>query len=154
MRNIKIEAKIRLVISLILDFLLLAILFKSITIAFVKDCTNLYFCYMGKKSNALFKRLLPILWNKYFISVISIIVWVCFFDKNDLLSQYQLTKKLKQLRTEEKYYQGEIEKNKSDMNELRTNPASLEKFAREKYLMKKDNEEIFVIVKDSLKQIK
>ena len=109
---------------------------------------------MGKKRKAFFKKLLPILWNKYFISVIAIIVWVCFFDKNDLLSQYQLTKKLKQLRTEEKYYQGEIEKNKSDMNELRTNPASLEKFAREKYLMKKDNEDIFVIVKDSLKQIK
>ena len=39
------------------------------------------------------------------------------------------------------------------MNELRTNPANLEKFAREKYLMKKDNEEIFVIVKDSAKKI-
>ena len=96
--------------------------------------------------------LIPVIWNKYFISVAVIIVWVCFFDKNDLLSQYQLSQKLKQLRTEEKYYQDEIEKNKNDMNELRNNPASLEKFAREKYLMKKDNEEIFVIVQDSLKK--
>lgn len=77
------------------------------------------------------------------------VIWVIFFDKNDLLSQYQLRQKLQQLRTERNYYETEIAKNKNDMNELRTNPENLEKFAREKYQMKKDNEEIFVIVKDS-----
>ena len=77
-----------------------------------------------------------------------------FFDKNDLFSQYELIQKLKKLQAEEKYYQTEIEKNTNDMNELRTNPASLEKFAREKYLMKKDNEEIFVIVKDTSSTLK
>ena len=75
-----------------------------------------------------------------------------FFDRDDLLSQYRLTQKLKQLRTERNYYQEEIKKSKNDMNELHTNPANLEKFAREKYLMKKDNEEIFVIVKDTVKK--
>lgn len=79
----------------------------------------------------------------------AIVVWVAFFDKNDLMSQYELTQKLKQLQTERGYYNQEIEKSKNDMNELRTNPSNLEKFAREKYLMKKENEEIFVIVKDS-----
>ena len=83
--------------------------------------------------------------------MVAVIVWVTFFDKDDVLSQYQLTQKLKELRTDRNYYQTEIEKSKNDMNELRTNPANLEKFAREKYLMKKDNEEIFVIVKDSAK---
>ena len=83
--------------------------------------------------------------------MVAVLVWVTFFDKDDLLSQYQLRQKLQQLRTEEKYYQTEIDKNEHDMNELRTNPANLEKFAREKYQMKKDNEEIFVIVKDSVK---
>ena len=68
------------------------------------------------------------------------------------MSQYELKQKLKQLRTEQKYYHDEIEKSKYDMNELKTNPANLEKFAREKYLMKKDNEEIFVIIKDSTKE--
>lgn len=67
-----------------------------------------------------------------------------------MFTQYELTQKLKQLRTEEQYFRTEIEKSKSDMNELRTNPANLEKFAREKYLMKKDNEEIFFIVKDTV----
>ena len=70
------------------------------------------------------------------------------------MSQYELRQKLRQLRTEQKYYLDEIAKSKNDMNELKTNPANLEKFAREKYLMKKDNEEIFVIVKDSGKVTK
>jgi len=87
--------------------------------------------------------------NKYFISLVAILVWVIFFDRDDVLSQYRLNRKLKQMQTDEKYFKDEISKNKSDMNELRTNPANLEKFAREAYLMKKDNEEIFVIVRDS-----
>ena len=106
------------------------------------------------KKKSFWKKVFPILWNKYFISVVAIIVWVAFFDKNDLMSQYELRQKLHQLRTERYYYEDEIEKSKNDMNELRTNPANLEKFAREKYLMKKDNEEIFVIVKDSTKGAK
>ena len=107
---------------------------------------------MGKKKIFKWKKILPILWNKYFISVTAVIVWIAFFDKNDFMSQYELRQKLKTLRTEQKYYLDEIEKSKTDMNELKTNPANLEKFAREKYLMKKDNEEIFVIVKDSTKK--
>lgn len=87
--------------------------------------------------------------NKYFISLIAVTVWVVFFDKDDVLSQYQLRKKLHQLKEEKNYYSNEIEKSSHEINELKTNPANLEKFAREKYLMKKDNEEIFVIVKDS-----
>lgn len=105
---------------------------------------------MAKKRKSLFKIILPIISNKYFIAVLALSIWVTFFDKDNLFSQYELTQKLKQLKTEEKYYQSEIEKNKNDMNKLRTNPANLEKFAREKYLMKKDNEEIFVIVKDTV----
>ena len=108
---------------------------------------------MGKKRKPFFKLILPFILNKYFISVLAICVWVTFFDKDDLFSQYELTQKLKQLKAEEKYYQMEIEKNKNDMNELRTNPRNLEKFAREKYLMKKDNEEIFVIVKDTVLKV-
>lgn len=105
---------------------------------------------MGKKRKPFLKILLPIILNKYFIFVLAVAVWVAFFDKDDLFSQYELTQKLKKLKTEEQYYKTEIEKSKNEMNDLRTNPANLEKFAREKYLMKKDNEEIFVIVKDTI----
>jgi cell division protein FtsB len=107
---------------------------------------------MGKKKRSFFKMLVPVILNKYSISIAAIIVWITFFDKDDLLSQYQLRQKLHQLRTERNYYKDEIKNSKNDMNELRTNPANLEKFAREKYQMKKDNEEIFVIVKDTVKK--
>ena len=130
---------------------MLAILFKSTTNSFEKDCFLSYICFMAKKIS-FWKKILPFVLNKYFISIVAILVWITFFDKDDVLSQYQLRQKLEQLRTERNYYQEEIKKSKNDMNELRTNPANLEKFAREKYLMKKDNEEIFVIVKDTVKK--
>jgi cell division protein FtsB len=62
-----------------------------------------------------------------------------------------LRQKLRSLETEKKYYINEIAQNKKDLLELRTNPANLEKFAREKYLMKKENEDIFVIVNPNKK---
>lgn len=53
---------------------------------------------------------------------------------------------LKSLEDEKTFYQEEIKQTNKDLYELQSNLKSLEKFAREKYLMKKDNEEIFVIV--------
>jgi cell division protein DivIC len=92
--------------------------------------------------------------NKYSVTLFLVIAWVVFFDKDDLLSQRQLRNKLYQLQDEKKYYQQEIKKSNEDINELKTNPENLEKFAREKYLMKKANEEIFVIIKDSTSFLK
>ena len=84
--------------------------------------------------------------NKYTITFVVALVWVLFFDKNDIFSQVKLTNELRDLETDKRYYLLEIGKNKSDINDLQTNAASLEKFAREKYLMKKDNEDVFIIV--------
>lgn len=109
---------------------------------------------MGKKGKKIRKILLSVVWNKYFISVLAVIAWITFFDKDDLVSQYELRQKLNQLKTEQQYYMDEIEKSRHSMEGLRMNSATLEKFAREKYMMKKDNEEIFVIVKDSTKGMK
>ena len=106
---------------------------------------------MGKSKKKIGKFFRSFFINKYFISLLIVTVWVCFFDKDDVLSQHQLRKKLHQLQEEKKYYSDEIVKSSEEINELKTNPANLEKFAREKYLMKKDNEEIFVIVKDTIK---
>lgn len=90
--------------------------------------------------------IIKILKNKYFLTIIALVVWLIFFDKNDVSSQYSLIKKLQKLNTEKEYYIQEIENNTREINELQTNTKSLEKFAREKYLMKKDNEDIFIIV--------
>ncbi|MGZ6416612.1 MAG: FtsB family cell division protein, partial [Bacteroidia bacterium] len=63
-----------------------------------------------------------------------------------LKTQIDLRKQVKQLTEERNYYAKEIQGITSDINELYTNPKTLEKFAREKYLMKRDNEDIFVLV--------
>jgi cell division protein FtsB len=91
--------------------------------------------------------ILKVLKNKYVLTTIGIIVWLLFFDKNDVYTQWELNKKLNKLESERDYYISEIKNNKSDIEELETNKESLEKFAREKYLMKRDNEDVFIMAK-------
>ena len=90
--------------------------------------------------------MLAVLKNKYFLTVIALIVWLAFFDKNDIFTQYELIEKCQKLEREKEYYLAEIDNNRKNLNELRTNKKSLETFSREKYLMKKDNEDVFVFV--------
>jgi cell division protein FtsB len=70
-----------------------------------------------------------------------------FFDRNNVISQFELRSKLNQLQDNRTYYIEEMKKDRQDMKQLLSNPKNLEKFAREKYLMKKDNEDIFLIVR-------
>ncbi|MBS1531401.1 MAG: septum formation initiator family protein [Bacteroidetes bacterium] len=93
------------------------------------------------------KRLLGLFRNKYFVVTVAFAVWMIFFDKNDLFSQYQYHSQLSKLKHERDFYQRETAKVHQELDELTTNKEMLEKFAREKYLMKKDNEDVFVIVK-------
>lgn len=86
--------------------------------------------------------------NKYAITGILFGLWMLFFDQHDIVSQLQLQSELRQYEEDKEYYRKRITETEKDLNELLTNEDNLEKFAREKYLMKKDNEEVFVIVKD------
>ena len=88
----------------------------------------------------------PFLKNRYAITGILFSIWMLFFDQHDLISQIQLQRELNQYEEDKEYYREQIKKTEQDLNELLTNEDNLEKFAREKYLMKKDNEEVFVIV--------
>ncbi len=97
------------------------------------------------------KKILLILKNKYLLTIIGLLVWVIFFDKNDLGTQLELRQQVKQLEKERNYFSQEISVITSDIKELTTNPNTLEKFAREKYLMKRNNEDIFVIVENKKK---
>lgn len=94
------------------------------------------------------KRLIDLFRNKYFLVTAAFAIWMIFFDKNDLFSQYQYHQQLSKLKQERDFYQKETAKVTKDLDELTTNKEKLEKFAREKYLMKKDNEDVFVIVKE------
>lgn len=89
--------------------------------------------------------ILKILKNKFFLVIIGLFVWLLYFDRNDVFTQLDLVSKCNKLNNEKEYYIAEIEKNKKEIIELQTNKESLETFAREKYLMKRDNEDVFVI---------
>ena len=93
-------------------------------------------------------RLLYLFKNKYFLVSTAFLVWMVFFDRNDLFSQYEYHQQVSKLQQERDFYQKETAKVHQDLDELTTNKEKLEKFAREKYLMKKDNEDVFVIVKE------
>jgi cell division protein FtsB len=97
------------------------------------------------------KKLWAVLKNKYLITVVIMAVWLLFFDKNDIFSQYDRHQQVKKLENEANYFRSEIEQNKKELKELQSDPKQLEKFAREHYLMKKDSEDIFVIVEDTLR---
>lgn len=94
-------------------------------------------------------KVLPILKNKYYLAAIIFVVWIAFFDRNDLITQYKYRHDLNDLKRDKEYYLEENIKIKEDLKELTTNQKQLEKFAREKYLMKKDNEDIFILVPES-----
>ncbi|RZA01765.1 MAG: septum formation initiator family protein [Sphingobacteriaceae bacterium] len=98
------------------------------------------------------QRLIDLFKNKYFIVTVAFIVWMLFFDKNDLVSQVEYRQQVNTLKEERDFYIKETEKVTKDLDELTSNPQKLEKFAREKYLMKKDNEDVFVIVKEKVQE--
>jgi cell division protein DivIC len=83
--------------------------------------------------------------NKYFLATAFFISWMLFFDHNDLFLQRQRANELAELKETKAYYQSQIDQTRKDVEEIRINTASLEKIAREKYMMKKDNEELFII---------
>jgi cell division protein FtsB len=91
------------------------------------------------------KKILGYLRNKYFTATMLFLVWICFFDRNDIISEAKLIYKINKLKTERTYFQKQTDIATEELKELQTDPASLEKFAREKYLMKKDNEDVYVI---------
>jgi cell division protein DivIC len=88
--------------------------------------------------------------NKYFLSITAFIVWILFFDPRDVFTQIEHRRELNELQVSKAWYQKEIEKESVEAEQLRSNPATIEKYAREKYLMKRDNEDIFIIPEKSV----
>lgn len=83
--------------------------------------------------------------NFYFLFGISFFVWMLFIDSNDFYTQYQLNQKRRNLEDQKTYYLEKIAEVKNEREELFSSNKKLEKFAREKYLMKKETEDLFII---------
>ena len=83
--------------------------------------------------------------NKYTIASISFLAVILFFDKNDFFTRKIRDKELNDLLKSKAHYQKEIAAEQLELERLKNNPATLEQYAREKYMMKKENEDLYII---------
>jgi cell division protein DivIC len=83
--------------------------------------------------------------NKYTIVLAIFFIWITFFGDHSLIVRYQTKSKINEMEKELEFYKEEIKSNKRKMNELNSNAENLEKFAREQYLMKREDEDIYII---------
>ena len=90
-----------------------------------------------------------IITNKYLIAFVAFALWMLFFDRNDVSLQLQRFNELNTLQNSEILLNQQIADTKHELELLKTNPETLEKYAREKYMMKKENEDLFIVTIDS-----
>jgi cell division protein FtsB len=91
------------------------------------------------------RKVISTLSNKYLIVLIVFAVIILFTDHNNIFEQIDRKQELRELQEKKAYYQQEIGKTKKQLVDLSNNSAALEKYAREKFLMKRDSEDVFVI---------
>jgi cell division protein DivIC len=89
--------------------------------------------------------------NKYVLTAIGFGIWILFIDDRDFITtHFRHVSELHNLEAQKKYYENQISGVQAELDQLKRNPATLEKYAREKYLMKQDNEDLYLI-KESAK---
>jgi len=90
--------------------------------------------------------------NFYFICSILFLIWMLFFDSNDLFLQFKRTSRLNQLHAKQEFYTDKINAVEEDRKELLSDEELLEKYAREKYLMRKPTEDLYIVVEKPKEQ--
>ena len=83
--------------------------------------------------------------NKYLIAIVGFLIWMAFFDPKDWGLIYTRTQKLKALEKSELELTGQIAATRKELYMLKSSAENIERFAREKYLMKRDNEDVFTV---------
>ena len=100
-----------------------------------------------------FLRYLSIIFfNKYLLAASLFAVWMLFFDRNDFFTQMQRKKELAEIEEGKEYFAKKIAEGKKFSSDIRSNADAVEKFVREKYLMKRDNEDLYLIQKPAAKE--
>jgi cell division protein FtsB len=92
------------------------------------------------------KKYLKYTKNFYFVFTFAFVIWMVFIDSNDILTQFKLRSKLNELEKQKEFYLERKAKIQEEREELMSNMELLEKFARERYLMKKGSEDLYVVV--------
>ena len=95
-----------------------------------------------------FLKIWPWVKNKYVLTIAVFTVWMLFFDQNNAVDRLKMSGEIRQLEADRRYYTGEIEKDSTRLHELTTDRDNLEKYAREQFLMKKENEDVFVVIEE------
>ena len=93
----------------------------------------------------------PVLKNKYLLAGVAFLFLMLFLDRNNLVSQYKMRKELNGLRKELQFYRDQSEKDSTELSRLMGDSLELEKLGREKYMMKRDSEDIYIIVRKPVK---
>jgi cell division protein FtsB len=101
-----------------------------------------------------FLKIWPWLKNKYVLTIAVFTIWMLFFDQNNVVDRIKMTSEIRQLEKDREYYQEQIQKDSARLSELTTNKENLEKYAREQFLMKKENEDVFVVIEEKDKKEK
>lgn len=83
---------------------------------------------------------------KYLLALLAFGVWMIFFDTNRVSNQFKLRENLHELEMQKEFYQQGIKNNQQLLDQFRFDSAFMERYAREHYLLKKDNEVIYLIV--------
>lgn len=91
-------------------------------------------------------RLVSLVKNKYLLAFVVFFGWMLFFDRHDLTTQYSYYSQLKELENQKNFYETELEKIATGLHDLQHNSEALERIAREKYQMKKENEDVFILL--------
>lgn len=109
---------------------------------------------MNKKENK--KTIFPKKWyklllNKFTIVTILFIVWMIFFDQNSYFIHKELDEEIKTLKIEKKQYEERLEKETIQLKQIQTDPEEIERIAREKHLLRKENEDVFIIEERKVK---
>ena len=98
-----------------------------------------------EKIVSFFSKDIFIKWKKYWITGFLFLLWISFFDDNSFKNRFEYNSEINKLNDEIEYYNKELKENEQKSMELQSSNQNLEKFARERYLMKKKNEDIFLI---------
>ena len=86
--------------------------------------------------------------NKYLILLLLFIFWIVFLDDYNLINQNKMKNNVDDLKEQKEFYISEIKSDSTELSKLKNDSEEQDRFAREKFLMKKDNEDIFIIRKN------
>jgi len=90
-------------------------------------------------------KFLSLLRNKFFLSTLGFVIWMLFFDRNDMFTQMERRKELRRIEASKEFFQQQISENRNLSKSLQFNASALEKYAREHYLMRRENEDLFIV---------